>query len=261
MECFVINLPIAGERREAIDGEFRKVGLEYQLWPATEAAKISPDQLRSVDRVTRRRRGFADMDLSAIACLLSHLAIFAHLVDSGEAMCAIFEDDARLHPDLPEVLAAIEGRADKFDVIKLHRLRRGRPFYPIYEIVGDYTLGRVRYSEAGAYGYVITREAAAHLLKRFPRPVWEIDWIIPRFWTNGLDRVFYLNRPVVFHDDMLPSYIDDTRQAARAAHRRRLARNPLRKIRRELVSARNGLVRWRRFRQLRRRDRETAAAW
>lgn len=261
MECFAINLPLAWERREAIDSEFRKVGLDYELWPATEAFKISPEQQQAVDRITRRRRGFGELDASSHACLLSHLGIFQRLVDSNEAMAAVFEDDARLHPDLPEVLAAIEGNAGKFDVIKLQRTPViPRPYYPVYELVEGYTFGRVRYAEFGAYGYVITKDAAAHLLERFPRPVFEIDWIMPRFWENGLDRVFYLNRPVVFHDDMLPSYIEGTRRVARTAHRSRLTHNPLIKVWQMLVSACRALVRWYRFRALRRGDRNSYVA-
>ena len=77
---------------------------------------------------------------------------------------------------------------------------------------------------------------------------------MPRFWENGLDRVFYLNRPVVFHDDMLPSYIEGTRRAARGVHRSRITRNPLIKVWQMLVSACHALVRWHRFWALRRDD-------
>ena len=31
MRCIVINLPLAWERREAVEHEFRKVGLDYEL--------------------------------------------------------------------------------------------------------------------------------------------------------------------------------------------------------------------------------------
>ena len=147
MRCFAINLPLAWERREAIESEFRKVGLSYELWPATEAFKISPEQQQAVDRITRRRRGFGELDASAHACLLSHLGIFKHMSESDISMAAVFEDDARLHPDLPEVLAAIEGSAGKFDVIKLQRTPViPRPYYPVHSLVEGYTFGRVRYA-------------------------------------------------------------------------------------------------------------------
>ena len=256
MKCFVINLPAACERRVAIDREFRKVGLPYELWPAVDGHDLAEKDLRAIDRGGRLRAGLAPLDTMAAACLLSHLSVFRQLEESGDDMVAIFEDDARLHPDLPDVLEALDGKANKFDVVKLNRTDRLLPYFPVYQFMRSHGLGRVKYQDHGAYGYVITRRAAAHLLERFPRPVHEIDWIVPRFWENGLQRVLYVDPPVVFHDDILPSYIEDDRVESRLKYRRLMRRNPLIFAQRMRAALRRSVRRYYLFRKLRKRDRD-----
>ena len=140
----------------------------------------------------------------------------------------VFEDDARLHPTLLDVLDALdalEGKANLFEVVKLQR-NSDPPYYPVHRLSPSHTLGRTRYYDRGGYGYVITRHAARHLLKQFQTTYREVDQLIPRFWDNGLENVLYVNLPVVYHDDLLPSYIEAKRLQARLAHRRLIRRNP-----------------------------------
>ena len=256
MKCFVINLPTACERREAIDREFRKVGLPYELWPAVDGHDLTDKDLQAIDRRGRLRAGLAPLDTMAAACLLSHLSVFRRLEASDDDMVAIFEDDARLHPDLPDVLRALDGKAEKFDVVKLNRSYGLLPYFPLYRFMRSHSLGRVKYQDHGAYGYVITRHAAAHLLERFPRPVHEIDWIVPRFWENGLHNVLYVDPPVVFHDDILPSHIEHDRTESRSNYRRLMRRNPLVFLQRIRAALRRSLRRFYLFRRLRKSDRD-----
>ena len=256
MKCFVINLTAACERRVAIDREFRKIGLPYELWPAVDGHDLTEKDLRAIDRGGRLRAGLAPLDTMAAACLLSHVSVFRHLQETGDDMAAIFEDDARLHPDLPDVLKALEGKADRFDVVKLNRSYRTLSYFPVYQFMDSHSLGRVKYQDHGAYGYVITRHAAAHLLQRFPRPVHEIDWIIPRFWENGLQKIMYVDPPVVFHDDILPSYIDHGRVDSRLQYRRLMRRNPSVFGQRLRAAVLRSVRRFYLFRKLRKTDRE-----
>lgn len=255
MRCIVINLPLAWERREAIESEFRRAGLDYELWPAISGFDLTDDIKNSVDHETRDHLGMRRLDDATVGCGLSHMAVFRHLLESGDEMVAVFEDDARLHPDLPDVLDALSGKAQNFDIIKLQRRYTHLTYVPVYQLLPSYSLGRVRYSDVGAYGYVITRHAAAHLLQRFPHPVHEIDWIIPRFWENGLRHVFYVNPPVVFHDDILPSYIDGHSERTRTVLRAQVRRDPRIAVRRLTAGMARHYRRWRGFQALRCMDR------
>jgi len=250
MRRIVINLPVARERREAIKHEFHKIGLEYELWPAISRFDLTSDTRQLVDQKARARRGMFPMDDGTIACNLSHYAVLRSLADSGDDMAAIFEDDAKLHPDIVNVLDALEGKADKFDVVKLQR-RRKRPYLPVFHLTRQHTIGRIRYHDFGGEGYVITRRVATYLLNKFPRPFYEIDQIIPRYWETGLRRILYLDPPVVFHEECLPSYIEDIRRPARYAS----YRNPVLTKRRFVATIKRVFKRRTMFHQLRREDR------
>ena len=256
MRCVVINLPVARERREAIGREFEKVGLDYEIWRAVDGSRLTEEELGSADNETRHRLGYDAMDHPALACLLSHTAALRSLADSEDEMIAVFEDDAILHPDVAGVLAALEEQPEGFDVVKLQRSPDcRRAYFPVRPLGPGHTLGRLRFHDFGCYGYVITRGAARRILERFPRPVFEIDWIVPRYWENGLERIYYLDPPVVFHNDALPSYIEPQRAAAGAAVRARRRRHPGFACR-KLCSHFLGEVRKRRgFRKLRMMDR------
>lgn len=257
MRCVVINLPVAWERREAIKHEFEKVGLEYEMWQAVDGFRLTDEELQSVDNETRNRFGVQELDNASLACLLSHTAVLKSLVDSEDSMIAVFEDDAILHPDVVDVLDALEEQPDKFDVVKLQRSHDcQRAYFPVHQILPGHTIGRVRFHDFGCYGYVITKDAARRILGLFPLPVFEIDWIIPRYWENGLNHIYYLNPPAVFHNDSLPSYIERQRSEARMAGRGRRKREPrflFRKLYGHLTSA---IRRRRGFRKLRKIDRE-----
>ena len=102
--------------------------------------------------------------------------------------------------NFPEVLAALERKPFDFDVVMLNRRSRNKAFIPCERLTPGHMAGRVRYSDYGNEGYVITREAARHFLAAIPRMMWEIDQILPRFWETGLN-VFYVDPRVVFHDE------------------------------------------------------------
>ncbi len=147
------------------------------------------------------------------------------------------------------------GGGGKFDVVKLQRRDKSKRFYPTYQLLPAYSLGRLRYHDYGGEGYVITRRAAAHLLS-FPRTLWEIDELISRFWDVGLSQVLYLNPPVVFHDEIYPSYIESVRRHVWRAHRRRRRRNPLVMGRGMMAGLSRAARRWMQLRELRKQDRE-----
>ena len=263
MDCYVISLQRAWERREHVESEFGRVNLPFRFFDAVDGTRLTEEALTNVDRKARRKRVMPPLDNSALACLLSHTSVFRDLIRSGSDMAAVFEDDCLLSPDIHDVLAALETGPADFDAVMLHQ-RRGRSdpikrFHPVRQVTSGHVIGRVRFHDFGANGYVITRRGAEHMLREFPRPVHEIDWILPRFWENGMLNVYYLNPPVVFHNDSLPSYIAATRRSSRS-DMRRLMRTRLDLFAWRLaLSGMRSVRRWLAWRQLRRFDRRTAA--
>ncbi len=131
------------------------------------------------------------------------------LVVNGPDMVAVFEDDARFTPRLAEILSVLETRPFAFDVVSLHRGHPRRPFIPCVPLTDDHSAGRVRYSDSGAVGYVITQPAARHFLETTPKMV----LALLHFWMSGLD-TFYIDPPVVRHGGAHDSHIEDHRRVA-----------------------------------------------
>jgi len=218
MRIVVINLERASDRRANVAREFAAVGLPYELKTAVDGRGLSAGQLALVDQDGRRRLGLRPQDNGSIACWLSHREVMEDLVADGPEMMAVFEDDARLTPELPEVLDALERKPFSFDLVSLYRGHPRRAFIPCVSLTDECAAGRVRYSDTGTVGYVITRQAAEHFLRNNPKIVLAIDHALFRFWASGLN-TFYVDPPVVHHGGADDSEIHGERRAASATHR------------------------------------------
>ena len=218
MKLFVINLERAVERRSRIEEQFASLGLEATFHPAADIRDFTQETYAMVDRETRQRLGLWPQADTEIGCWLSHYQIMQEIVENGLETVAVFEDDAGLSADLPEVLDALERRPFAFDVVKLNR-RSPRTFIPCERLDTGHRVGRVRYHDYGSEGYVITRDAARHFLENTPKMMREIDQALSRFWENGLN-VFYVDPPVVSHDEQDDSQIERERRLARKEHKR-----------------------------------------
>lgn len=215
MRIVLINLERAAHRRAEMAREFDAVGLRYEIKSAIDGRRLSPDHLAQVDWEGRRRLGLRPQDNGSIACWLTHREVMRDLAANGPDMTAVFEDDARFTPEIPGVLKVLETRPFNFDLVSLYRGHPRRPFVPCVSLTDGHSAGRVRYSDGGTVGYVITRPAARHFLETTPRMVLGMDHALLRFWVSGLD-TFYVDPPVVHHGGAHDSHIDAHRCAARA---------------------------------------------
>ena len=198
--------------------QFDALGLDVEFHEAVDGKSLGPEHYARVDRDTRRRLGLWPQADGSIANWHSQRQIMQQIVDRGQDMVAIFEDDAELCPDLPEVIAALECKPFDFDIVMLNRRSKKKAFIPCEQLTPRHMVGRVRYSDFGNEGYVMTRDAARHFLSNTPRMMWEIDQILPRFWETGLN-VFYVDPPVVYHADTDDSQIEGDRNRSRRRQR------------------------------------------
>ena len=132
MRIVLINLKHASERRARMAREFGALGLEYEIKEAIDGRHLTEEHLEQVDRQGRRLLGLYPQANGSIANWLTQREAMADLVANGPDMMAIFEDDARLTPELPEVLAVLEQKRFAFDVVVLQRRHPKRPFIPAF---------------------------------------------------------------------------------------------------------------------------------
>jgi len=211
LKVILINLARATERLSKMDKQFAALGVAYERLEATDGLNITGSDRALVDN--EKRKWFTEYPLSdnEIGCWLSHRRAMLALIDSGEDMAAVVEDDAELSTDFANVLKAVVERKLHFDFIFLHRkFKKNEKFYPCVQLLPDLQLGVVGYSHMGAIAYVVSRGGAKKFLHYTPRFIHAVDKAIHRYWANGLS-IYALNRPVVITNDGGYSYIEETR--------------------------------------------------
>ncbi|MER2519645.1 MAG: glycosyltransferase family 25 protein [Bdellovibrionales bacterium] len=222
MRITVINLARATDRRQFMERQAQTLGLAFDFLEATDGKTLADTDRALIDHDKRKAISPYPLTDNELGCWLSHRRAMQALLDSGETMCAILEDDAALSPDFPRVLAAIKSLPESsFDVIDLHRnFKRNEIFAFCRKLTDGYDLGRIGTTHMNATGYVVTRKGAEKTLASTPKAAHAIDKDMHRYWANGLD--FYgLSQPVAKQQDNGHSYIDETRGQDRPADRPR----------------------------------------
>ena len=201
MKCIVINLPRTKARREAMCRQFDALGIEFEIFDATDWRDMSEADWALVDRESRDREGRRPLSDGMIACHLSHRKALECVAAGEEELVAVFEDDVTLAPEIGGVLHALErfyvsGR--KFDLVFLHRNDTDKPFAPLKKVDAGISLGITKFSDWGTQSYVVSKKGAKRFLQNCPKIVHQIDHTLHAYWENGLN-VFSLETPVVFH--------------------------------------------------------------
>ena len=210
MKSIVISLSHAHERRKCIEQRFAEFDLPFEFMDAIDARELSQGGIAETDTRFRRRWGLRPLAPAEIACWLSHVRAIRQVSAGPQKMAAIFEDDAVLQPALPAVLDALENCPVLFDLVSLARRKPERPLIFPHHLMLGRSMGRVRYTEYGAEGYVITREAARHLMTSMTRMRLPVDMELMSFWVHRLN-LFFLDRPAVEHDDDAASQLTPER--------------------------------------------------
>ena len=161
---YVISLPSAELRRHYMRAQLDSPFVaNWRFVDAIPKAEI--DEAWIAERERGRRYASGKLTVSEHACLASHLKALRTLLDNGDEMAIILEDDASLAQYFPEIVGALAGRVEpnRPGVVVLN-------WTPLY-----YLLSRRRvykrtylytsYAGHGAQGYLVTRESAKQLLK------------------------------------------------------------------------------------------------
>jgi glycosyl transferase family 25 len=219
MRIIVINLARATERRRLMEGQAATLGLALTFLEATDGSALTVADRAPVDDEARRRITPYPLSDGEIGCWISHLRAMDMLLQSGDVMAAILEDDAVLAPDFPRVLKTIEAQSTPFDVIDLHRnFRKGEIFAHCRELLPGFALGRVGYTHMNATAYVVSREGAKKFRAHAKCYAHAVDKELHRYWVNGLD-IYGLENPVAAQTKGGYSYIDETRAQDRPKER------------------------------------------
>jgi len=166
MHIFVINLPEATARREAIERQLRGLGLEYEIFPAIRGNALSAEaKVLNYDDTWFNRNQGRSANAGELGCALSHLAVYRMIIDQDISHALILEDDAWLNPNLPKLLQAIEQKysPDQANVFLLS-WTTAVSTNNVVTLWASYRVARVR-SAVCTHGYVVSNAAASALIK------------------------------------------------------------------------------------------------
>ena len=166
MHTFVISLPEDADRRRAVEGQLRNLGLPHEVLAAVNGKLLSSDDRRNnYDELRFVRNEGRSALPGELGCALSHIEAYRLVVERKLPYALILEDDAWLNPNVPELLQAIERRYSPreesvflltwFNTIGSRRLSPLWSSYHVADVKSAYC----------AHGYVVSNAAAEALVK------------------------------------------------------------------------------------------------
>ena len=202
MKCVVINLERAPDRRERIAEQFDTLGIEFEFFVGIDGHELPKEDY---NRYGDAQSGLVNWEHPNVPGMLgawiSHRQVWQNALVEGLEMVAVFEDDVTLGPNIERALNAVEAAVQDslvFDIIFLDNRRPYRPFVTLTELDHEFSIGLIRHGNIGASGYIITRNAIEHLLRKYPRMPVAIDQLMHAGWQNNL-QTFTMRPQVVFH--------------------------------------------------------------
>lgn len=173
MDLYFINLSRRGDRREAMEKQAQRLGLDLTRLEALDARTAEMGEL---EHWFQEGGPLGVIPKGDQCCSLSHRIAWTRLVESGAAYAAVLEDDVSLSMRAPQVLKNAGWIPQGIDLIKLeHYGPAGQSvLLSDFRDVGQgFRLGRMRSRHTGAAAYILSRRAAQLLLQitRFDLPV------------------------------------------------------------------------------------------
>lgn len=159
---WLINLPRSTERRDRMQAQLQAVGLDYTLFDAVDGRANWAQIADSVDLPAFRANVGREVLPGEIGCYQSHLAVWRALIATPYRVALVLEDDVILHDDFLHALDVALAHADRWDMLKLNKIRAKLPVEQ--GAVGPYRLAAFAGSFTGMGAYLVSRECAEQLL-------------------------------------------------------------------------------------------------
>ncbi|MDE0309038.1 MAG: glycosyltransferase family 25 protein [Acidiferrobacterales bacterium] len=210
-KSYVINLERSVNRREHIVREFNAHGIEFEFSTAKDKLSLTQYDYNELADPQSKSINWSHHAVPGLfACWVSHQTVWKRCLENESVdTVAVFEDDVTISENINDAFRTLESSRDRFDVVFLFKSFGKKPFKPLIELDGGFSLGIVKYQDTGAFGYVITRQAMQHVIERFPKfRDFTIDDVLHAPWLTEL-RTYTLSPAVVFHQNDFKSEIND----------------------------------------------------
>jgi glycosyl transferase, family 25 len=169
VKAYAINLARSPARREHITSELTRVGLPYALVDAVDGRLLTQTDISRFADLAAIRRYPRWLTPTTIACAVSHRRAYERVIEDGDPLAFIVEDDVVLPHAIDELLERISTEMHGRDVVLMYY----RSFQPCRFIArgeialkpGVRLMGPMDIRQPiSTAAYVITREACTGLL-------------------------------------------------------------------------------------------------
>lgn len=181
----VINLDRSVHRLAQMDRQLKDISWSWQRLPAADGKTLSMEDRQLVD-VPAFKRKHGKMPLPGeVGCYLSHVWAMRRFLETDHAYLLVMEDDLRVGADLPDVVNALLGHSEQWDVVMLSGIHSGSPLH-VRALCGDYKLSVALSRYAGASCYLLSRQAAEVYVRDLLPMSLPYDHEYDRAWARGL---------------------------------------------------------------------------
>jgi glycosyl transferase family 25 len=211
LKITVINLARSKDRRELIQSNLTRLGLEFEFFTAIDASCGEHERISRYDETLAWRELDRPLHPGEIACFASHYVLWQRCVAAQETY-VVMEDDIVVDEGFTQALAVSLELLSAFPLIRLSLTREASESKPIMSLPHDFELVSLARHSFGTQCYILSPIGAQVLIEHavtWPVPV---DVFFDRPELNGLGN--YGLRPYfVRHADQTtyPSLIGDNR--------------------------------------------------
>ncbi len=192
---YVINLERDRARREYMQSTLAALGLAAEFVPGVDGKHLSAAELALYDRKRCLHVYGSDMRPGEIGCYLGHYRLYQRLLREGVKLALILEDDVRLDPSLPAIMAEIETmELNDWSIIHL-RSGRGKVYHAegaafkghsLAQFSTGHQLHLLRTHILSGGAYFISQQGLRRMVEFGGRIFLPIDHTMDRYWENGI---------------------------------------------------------------------------
>lgn len=226
MDCYVISLPDAGERRSRSEQRLNNAGINFCFFDAYKPRNGYEDFFKSYNEREFQINTGRKVTKGEIGCYASHKALWELCVKRNKPIM-IMEDDFFLTDDFSDAYKAAADSVNSYGFIRLQNERRGKS--KLVKKIDKFDLVYYTKMPHSLMCYAIAPNIAKKLLvfsKVIDAPV---DVMIKKIWVHK-QRLYGLS-PYTVHDSELSA---DTTISGRVKHKKSLDIQILRLFRKSI---------------------------
>lgn len=203
---FVLTLPGDDARRAPLLSQLEGAGFSPQLFFGVDGRNGLPSDCEAlINRDGARQALGRDMTDGEFACALSHRAIYAKILDDGLPGAVIFEDDARLAPELLDLMTMRQHQ--QVPMILFHyRYGRGLAFSR-KRLSPTGSMQRAVNRATSTMAYALRCDSAAVLMSHATPVSFQADWPCDLYAAKA----WLLNPRMAFEAEGNVSHLQDDR--------------------------------------------------